>query len=181
MENTKVFRGREEGSLGKIKISAVAIFLLKQFVSLLELENELCIIMLAIKSPGRYIYSQIKMVYFVMTIGVALEEVSCSDVYPVLFDLSLNKKMLVKLNISIVSLCVKRNYWGKLKIRELLYISLHCVTVWSKIKPVFFERWSTNLFPFFLRVGTDKIFPPKFQYHPFPCWRKTSLDQNPRP
>lgn len=61
------------------------------------------------------------MVYFIMTIGVALEEVSCSDVYPVLFGLSLNQKMLVKLNISIVSLDVKRNDGGKLKIRELLY------------------------------------------------------------
>lgn len=129
MENTKVFRGREKGSLGKIKISTVAIFLLKQFISLLELENELCLIMLAIKSPGRYIYSKIKIVYFVMTIGVALEEVLCTGVYAVLFDISLNKKMLVKLNISIVSLYVKRNYGGKLKIRELLYTSLGCVTV----------------------------------------------------
>lgn len=113
MENTKVFRGREKGSLGKIKISAVAIFLLKQFISSLELENELCIIMLAIKSPGRYIYSKIKVVYFVMPIGVALEEVLCTAVYPVLFVLSLNKKMLVKLNISIVSFYVKKKLQRK--------------------------------------------------------------------
>lgn len=64
-----------------------------------------------------------------MPIGVALEEVLCTAVYAVLFVLSLNKKMLVKLNISIVSFYVKKNYGGKLKVRELLYISLDCVTV----------------------------------------------------
>lgn len=63
-----------------------------------------------------------------MTI-VVLEEVPCNDVYPVLFHLSLNKKMLVKLNISIVSLYAKSNYGGKFKIRELLYVSLDCVRI----------------------------------------------------
>lgn len=56
------------------------------------------------KSWKMHLFKNKDHIYVVMTIGVALEEVLCSDVYPALFDLSLRKKMLVKLNSSIVSL-----------------------------------------------------------------------------
>lgn len=42
-----------------------------------------------VKSTARYIYSEVHNVFFVMRIGLALEEVLCSGVYLALVDVSL--------------------------------------------------------------------------------------------
>jgi len=67
--------------------------------------------MLAIRSTVRYIYFEVNTVYFIMTVGLALEKycaVVC--VLRLLMYLSNKKKMLAKENISIVNLYTKRSY-----------------------------------------------------------------------